>query len=132
MPEIADVLTSLIEKQGGNKSQIARKLGVIGDKKMTSQQIGHYASGKYKPKGDFYKKWKEVFGDDLERLVEGNVSKENASGIIPIHREVWHELQENNKTYKEFLNAYKESFNELIKTVNTTMDNLSKPVNRKN
>jgi DNA-binding XRE family transcriptional regulator len=48
-------------------------------------------------------------------------------GVIPVHREVWSELQENNKTYKEFLMAYRASFEKLLDTVDRTMDNLSKP-----
>lgn len=57
------------------------------------------------------------------------VPPKDVDGIIPIHREVWHELRENNKTYKEFLNAYKNSFNALLKTVDSTMENLSKGAN---
>lgn len=68
---------------------------------------------------------------DLQPKVE-KVPRGNTDGIIPIHREVWQELKENNKTYKEFLHAYKDSFNALIQTVNNTMENLSKQGNRKN
>jgi hypothetical protein len=76
MPLVHEIITSLIEKKGGNKSFIARKLGIVGKKKITSQQIGHYASGKYKPKGGFYKRWREVFNEDIESMIEGNVSHE--------------------------------------------------------
>lgn len=63
---------------------------------------------------------------ELQRKVE-KVPRETKEGIIPIHREVWHEMKENNQLYKEFLLAYRTSFEKLLDTVDRTMDNLSKP-----
>lgn len=64
---------------------------------------------------------------ELQQKVE-KVQHVAKDGVIPIHREVWSELQENNKIYKEFLLAYRHSFEKLLDTVDRTMDNLSKPV----
>ena len=61
---------------------------------------------------------------ELQHKVE-KVARSGVEGVIPIHREVWNELQENNKTYKEFLLAYRSSFEKLLDTVDRTMDNLS-------
>lgn len=72
MTPIEDVIKDLIKKNGGNKSEIARKLGG----KISSQRLGMYESGKMKPKQDFVKKWKQVFGDDIDLLAERNVSRE--------------------------------------------------------
>lgn len=66
--------------------------------------------------------------EDLQQEVEQNVPRGTSDGddeYIKIHRDVWHELKENNKTYKE-------SLEKLIQTLDRTMDNLSKPANRKN
>lgn len=62
----------------------------------------------------------------LQQKVE-DVPRGAKDGVIPIHHEVWGELQENNRTYKEFLLAYRHSFEKLLDTVDRTMDNLSKP-----
>lgn len=63
---------------------------------------------------------------ELQQKVE-KVPRGKTEGIIPVHREVWVELQDNNKLYKEFLLAYRKSFEKLLDTVDRTMDNLSKP-----
>jgi hypothetical protein len=78
MPSVSEVLTSLIKKHGGNKSEIARKLGLRPDGKpvYSSQLIGQYADGVSEPKLKFYKRWKDVLKDDIESLVETNVSRE--------------------------------------------------------
>jgi hypothetical protein len=75
---VAEVLTGLIEKYGGNKTKIAAKLGVNSKGKpfCSSQKLGHYAEGKYSPKGEFFKRWKAEYGDDIERMAERNVSHE--------------------------------------------------------
>lgn len=65
MLELKDTLT-IRRKNHGNKSQVAKKLGI------SSQLLGQYEQGRQKPKLEFYKKWKEVFGEDL--LKETNVS----------------------------------------------------------
>ncbi|HVZ95414.1 MAG TPA: helix-turn-helix domain-containing protein [Chitinophagaceae bacterium] len=42
-----------------NKAEMARKLGI------SSQLYGNYEDGTHEPKIEFYKKWKEVFNQDL-------------------------------------------------------------------
>lgn len=87
MPSTAEVIKSLIEKHGGNKTVIANKLKetkLEGMEKMSSQRLGQYANGKMKPKGDFYKAWKQVYKEDIESMVETNVSNEtNTDGRDP-------------------------------------------------
>lgn len=68
MSQVSEIIKSKIAQRGGNKSEIARQLGV------SSQLLGQYERGRHKPKPEFYIKWKEVFGEDL--LSKTNVSKE--------------------------------------------------------
>lgn len=63
---------------------------------------------------------------DIQPKVE-KVARGATDGVMSIHREVWNELKEGNKTYKEFLHAYRASFEKLLDTVDRTMNNLSKP-----
>lgn len=86
MPLVSEVISSLIEKYGGNKTAIASRLKKPGDKsmaKMSSQRLGQYADGKMEPKSAFFKRWKEVYGDDIERMVETNVSRETTPTTSP-------------------------------------------------
>lgn len=76
------------------------------------------------PQAEKLAKFYGITVPELLQKVE-KVPPVGVDGIIPIHQEVWHELQENNKTYKEFLIAYRSSFDKLLDTVNKTMDNLS-------
>ena len=66
MPSLSEVITELIEKHGGVKSKISRKLGLKPNGKpiYSPQKLGHYATGKYLPKAPFFKAWKEKIGDD--------------------------------------------------------------------
>lgn len=69
MADLKDILPGLREKHG-NQSQVARRLGI------RSQLLGQYEKGKRNPKADFYKKWKNEFGEDLEALIdEANASR---------------------------------------------------------
>jgi transcriptional regulator with XRE-family HTH domain len=65
--------------------------------------------------------------DELQQKV-GKVPRGDV-GIISMPREVWGELKENNQTYREFLTAYRSSFEKLLTTVERSMDNLTKPTN---
>lgn len=65
MEELKDILTEKRAKHG-NKAQVAKKLGI------SPQKLGQYEKGRQKPKLEFYKKWKEAFGEDL--VMETNVS----------------------------------------------------------
>lgn len=71
MPTFKEIFSDLVAKHGGNKSEIARKLGAP----VTSQQIGQYVSGKMLPKKAFTDRWKEVYGEDIWAMAEGKVSK---------------------------------------------------------
>lgn len=54
------------EQKGWSKSEIARQLGI------SSQLYGHYEDQKRTPKGDFFLKWREVFGEDLLEKIVSN------------------------------------------------------------
>lgn len=107
MPSLSEVITELIEKHGGVKSKISRKLGLKPNGKpiYSPQKLGHYATGKYLPKAPFFKAWKEKIGDDIESLIERNVSHETKvpptreSLIVPA--EVWEELRKNNQQFRK-------------------------------
>lgn len=60
----------MVPKKGKSKSAVAKKLGI------SSQLLGQYMAGRQQPKPGFYLKWKEVFGDDLLKKIETNVSHE--------------------------------------------------------
>lgn len=88
MPAISEVLTGLIAKYGGNKAAIARKLG----QNLSPQRLGQYARGKVSPKIDFYKRWKEVYGDDLEVLtgnknetIVSHTAHTSGGNYVPAH-----------------------------------------------
>lgn len=77
MPLLKDILPGIRAKHG-NKSKVA---GLIGIK---PQQLGQYETGKRNPKAPFYKKWKEVFNEDLESLLnEANASRETKN-LTPV------------------------------------------------
>lgn len=65
--EISDIIAQAIERQGGNKSEIGRKIGI------SSQLLGQYAKGPKKPGLDFFAKWKMEFKEDLYREIETKV-----------------------------------------------------------
>lgn len=71
MSQVSEIISRKIIDRGGNKSEMARLLGI------SSQLLGQYANGRHKPKPDFYVKWKEVFGEDF--LNETNVSSGNTT-----------------------------------------------------
>jgi transcriptional regulator with XRE-family HTH domain len=69
--DLTDVLKELI-KDKGKQTEIAKKLGI------SAQRLGQYLIGRQKPKLDFYVKWKQVYGEDIQQmLIEGktNVSR---------------------------------------------------------
>lgn len=63
----AQIIADAIERQGSNKSEIARKIGV------SSQLLGQYEKGQKEPKMGFFARWKKEFGEDLYREVETKV-----------------------------------------------------------
>lgn len=101
MRSYAEVLAELYLKNGGNKAEIARKLGG----KVSPQVLGQYEIGRHQPKLAFIKRWKEVFGDDLTALTETNASRQTFSDPVKtMPMDVWDELKENNETFKEEIN----------------------------
>lgn len=77
---------------------------------------------------DQAKKLAELYGMTLEELQQKVEKVPRATpGSISMPREVWGELKANNQTYKEFLAAYRASFEKLLDTVERSMDNLTKP-----
>lgn len=68
--QVSELLNKLVPQKGATKSQVANKL------KISPQLLGQYMKGRQKPKPDFYKKWKEVYGEDLLNYEETNVSRE--------------------------------------------------------
>lgn len=105
MPELSEILTGL-RKKHGNKAQVAKKL------RISSQLLGQYEAGRQKPKLDFYKKWKEVFNEDILKLIdETNVSHETENGTSATkpdnnemsnlsRDEVYRDLVESNSEYR--------------------------------
>ncbi len=53
---------------------MSRRLGI------SSQLLGQYEKGEKNPKGQFFLKWKQVFGEDLLKLIETDVSQETQEG----------------------------------------------------
>lgn len=72
MKKISDILKELVPKKGKSNVEVAGKLGI------SSQLLGQYIGERQKPKPEFYKKWKDTFGEDLLKLTETNVSRETA------------------------------------------------------
>ncbi|MGN6437232.1 MAG: helix-turn-helix domain-containing protein [Agriterribacter sp.] len=67
---ISKIIQTKRLSMGYNKTELARRLGI------SSQLIGHYESGRSKPKAEFYLKWKNEFGEDLlAHLGDSNVSE---------------------------------------------------------
>jgi transcriptional regulator with XRE-family HTH domain len=63
MKPMQEQLARLIEEKGGNKSLIAKKLGI------SRQLLGQYLQGRHNPKIDFWIKWKRAFNEDPLKLV---------------------------------------------------------------
>lgn len=70
MNQVSTLITQSRERRGLNKSQAAKKLGI------SSQLLGQYESASRLPKTGFFLKWKQVFGEDLMKQIETNVSHE--------------------------------------------------------
>lgn len=106
MPELTDFLKDLRSRHG-TQEEVGKKIG------YKSQQISQYEKGARKPKMKFYRKWKEVFGEDLEAMMsETNVSRgtENHTSVdIPsdnkeknlrVPEEIYRDLVEANSEYR--------------------------------
>jgi transcriptional regulator with XRE-family HTH domain len=90
--------------------------------------VGYEKLDEVKLTPDQVQKLAKLYGISVMEFQQkvGKVGRES-DGSISMPREVWNELKENNSTYKEFLSAYRSSFDNLVKAVERTMDNLSKP-----
>jgi predicted transcriptional regulator len=93
LDQVVAVLGRLVPKKGKSKSEVARKLGI------SSQLLGQYMDGRQKPKADFYLKWKSVFGEDLMKYVETNVSEVREDAIeyevgTPLIKELTKEIKQ--------------------------------------
>lgn len=69
MRELAQIIKELREKKGP-QTAVAAKLKVV-----TSQQLGSYERGDYKPKADFFEAWKREYGEDILAIQKGNVQR---------------------------------------------------------
>jgi|SRR5690606_797196 len=99
MVELKDIL-SQIRARHGNKSQVARMLGIY------PQLLGQYERGERKPKKPFYDKWKEVFNEDLEAMKnEANVSRE-AQKPTPVQIEPAVAENSQGRIYKELYEKF--------------------------
>ena len=65
-------------QKGKSNASVARKLGISG------QLLGKYIAGTIAPKLNFYQKWKEIYGENLQELIETNVSREIIDMESPI------------------------------------------------
>lgn len=77
MAELKDLLKKLRPRHG-TQVEVARKLGI------KSQQLSQYEGGTRNPKLAFYRKWKNVFGEDLQAILD----ETNASHGIENHTQV--------------------------------------------
>lgn len=65
--KISEIIAEAIVRQGGNKSEIGRKIGV------SSQLLGQYEKGQKEPKIGFFARWRKEYGEDLCREIETKV-----------------------------------------------------------
>jgi transcriptional regulator with XRE-family HTH domain len=78
MRELAETIKELREAKG-TQTAVADKLKAAG-LRITSQQLGKYESGEYKPKIDFYDTWFQVYGEDIKEIQKGNVQRNVSRG----------------------------------------------------
>jgi transcriptional regulator with XRE-family HTH domain len=126
--KIGSVLTSLREKRKLNKAQVARQLGI------SSQLLGQYESGRQQPKTEFILKWKNVFGEDLFKYLETNVSRETTNGVpdagvVEVLKENNQDLRNSNhdlRTNNQFLQRMLETNLDKLTLAVSTLAGLSK------
>jgi len=76
-----EVVTYLVDKHGGNVSEISRQLGLKSDGKphFSSQLIGQYLSGETGKKGpnmEFVERWEKEYGENIIDLMKNGLSAE--------------------------------------------------------
>jgi transcriptional regulator with XRE-family HTH domain len=111
--DLTDVLKELI-KDKGKQTEIAKKLGI------SAQRLGQYLAGRQKPKLDFYIKWKEVFGEDIQQMLTGETTNVSRGTLEEVKGRVYTELIEGKNInyilqHKNILSEYKMVPNEIIK-----------------
>jgi len=74
---VQEALADLVPKRGSSNADVGRQLG-----KVSGQLIGQYIAGRQKPKADFFKKWKTAFNEDLEAMIETNVSQKDEDSSL--------------------------------------------------
>src|SRR4051794_20059933 len=115
MKDVSEILREKRRLLGITKSELGRKLNI------SSQLLGHYESGKSKPKPDFYLKWKSVFGEDLlsEVYSKDLTGKKNLIGdnIRALRIAHWHSVDE----------WYSEKIGIAIQTLSEIEDGLKMP-----
>lgn len=132
----------------GNQRQVAAKIGI------SSQLLGHYESGRHAPKMDFFKRWKNTFGEDLMEASEDSQKETNVSHGTKKHAQVhetiknkenramnaretfYTELIENNQEYsllpKAILRDYKMIPDKLIDLITQSKDEVNRGLLEKN
>lgn len=110
MERLNEVLLELVRKKGTNK-KVAAPLGI------TPQALGKYLKGRKLPVS-LLTKWKEVYGEDLMKLANGekepNVSRETNKNVsfrdeifegdyIGLHKRVWDQLEKSMNSDRELL-----------------------------
>lgn len=128
MERLNQVLFDLVRKKGTNK-KVAEPLGI------TPQALGKYLKGRKLPL-TLVKKWKEVYGDDLLKLAEGqkepNVSRETNNGEVvkTLPMDAWELLQKNFSQFEknsELVNSEVVFLREVIRNLTRQGVNTNKP-----
>lgn len=115
LDQVKDIIAAAIERHGGNKSEIARKLHI------SSQLLGQYEAGRQKPKPDFYVKWKKTFGEDLQNetfvsFETKHYSASEGSKIVVDSGLIWSMMREANEERIKALEKHNEFLQRLIET----------------
>lgn len=133
METLAGALKKLFDEKGG-KYKVARDLEVS----VTS--LEHYLNGRNEPSDRFYRKWKDVFKEDIRPLLEGESQTAVKTNVIQHHLKeqltmdevkgmIFKEMIENKEyPYKllprEVFDNYKFVPDKLFERINQTNDEL--------
>lgn len=113
MDQVSSLLEALVPQKGSNKSEVAAKLGI------SSQLLGQYMKGRQNPKIHFFNKWKEVFGEDLLRMTETNVSEQAREDRQKLTDPL--PMGDVNITLKDYIDLLKYTNERLFATLNSTL-----------
>lgn len=101
MAELKDFLQKL-RSQHGTQTEVASKIGI------SSQLLGQYERGERNPKLPFFRKWKEVYNEDLQSLMDEAKVSIKAINNTPVDKpsdnketseEVYRNIVEGNTEY---------------------------------